>query len=211
MAPYSRNDLLLGRQDASILVLFKTFVPCVIGRKKFKMKSSEQLKRDADICTVSDEAFALLILENQYDRWSDIFEQRKLNATEITIRSERPKQKWESDVSPKYTDGGIIYKDGRKMTHKGWREAGIERFNTICKKVAADCKDNPAIVERLKAWQSASNHVTKLKAPLNEEWANGPTPYHQLWDNMDETDEASGGNMWGGEEQTTVLTMGTAI
>jgi hypothetical protein len=59
--------LLLGRKDASILVLFQTFVSCVIGRKKFKMKLSEQLKRDADICTVSDEAFALLILENQYD------------------------------------------------------------------------------------------------------------------------------------------------
>jgi hypothetical protein len=110
------DELLLGRNDASILVLFQTFLlPCAIGRKKFKMKLSEQLKRDADnICTVSDEAFALLLLENQYDCWTYIFEQRKQRATEITIRSDKQKWRWELDVSPKYTNGGILYKDKRK-------------------------------------------------------------------------------------------------
>jgi hypothetical protein len=69
---------------------------------------------------------------------------------------------WESDVM--YTHGEIVYKRKRMVTHKGWREAEIKHFNTICKKVPADCKDNPAIVKRgLKVWWEQTRHVPKLK------------------------------------------------
>jgi hypothetical protein len=41
-------------------------------------------------------------------------------------------------VSPKYTNGGIFYRDKRKMSHKEWRGTGIEHFNAICEMVSVD-------------------------------------------------------------------------
>jgi hypothetical protein len=138
--------------------------------------------------------------------------------TEITIRSDKRKHKWESDVSPKCTNGGILYKDKRKMMHKGWREAGIEPFNTICKIVSADRLHNPAVVQHLKVWWEQTNHVPKQKVNKNEEWANGPAPFHHLWDDYDNItgkevtrpDKDSNGNEHRGGECTSVSTM-TAI
>jgi hypothetical protein len=63
----------------SILTLFQHFIPCVMGKKKFKMKLHEKLNTDADICMVSDEV-ALLLLENKYNRWKDIFNKKHNNA-----------------------------------------------------------------------------------------------------------------------------------
>jgi hypothetical protein len=76
------KDFCQGRQETGTLALFQYFIPCFIGKKKFKMKLCEQLKDDADICTVSDEVFTLLLLENQYDCWLDIYEaQKKVDKT----------------------------------------------------------------------------------------------------------------------------------
>jgi hypothetical protein len=36
---------------------------------------------DKTLCTVSDEAFALLLLENSFDRWQDIYRLRKGEVT----------------------------------------------------------------------------------------------------------------------------------
>ena len=80
MACCTMDEFLRGRTDPSVSVLFQHFVPCVIGKKKFKAKMSEHLTNDASICSVSDEAFTLLLLENQYDCWTDIYHQRKTRA-----------------------------------------------------------------------------------------------------------------------------------
>lgn len=185
--PYSMEELLEGRSNsASVLILFQTFIPCVIGRKKFKMKLGEQLKKDADICTVSDEAFALLLLENQYDRWTDIYQQRKQRTVEFTVRSEKRTRRWESDVSPKYTNGGIKYKDKSPTLYKGWKDDGIKRFNAICCKVAADRLNNPPVAIALKLWWERTNNVPRQKVNKNEDWATGPSPFHQLWDDCDD-------------------------
>jgi hypothetical protein len=63
--------------------------------------------------------------------------------TDDNATIEKRKRKWESDVSPKYTDGGIIYTDKRKMTHRGWNEEGICRFNVLCLLVQRDRTANP--------------------------------------------------------------------
>jgi hypothetical protein len=60
--------------------------------------------------TVSDEAFTLLLLENNYDRWTDIYKNRLEEPTVVetddnAATMETRNRKWESDVSPKYTDG----------------------------------------------------------------------------------------------------------
>jgi hypothetical protein len=185
---FAMTDFVKGREDTSVTTLFQTFVPCVVGKKKFKAKMHEQLTTDADICSVSDEAFTLLLLENQYDRWSDIYQQRKNKSKEgSVVRQERRKRKWESDISPKYTDGGIRYSDDRKMTHKGWKEAGIVRFNELCAKVHGDRKLYPKkVVEPLLKWWSQIHHVTKQKVKDVDDVVAGTSAYHELWDDEPE-------------------------
>ena len=178
-----------GRTDPSVSILFQHFVPCVVGKKKFKAKLSEHLTLDAEICSVSDEAFTLLLLENQYDRWTDIYKQRQTrDPTEMLGRLERRKRKWESNISPKYTDGGIRYSDNHKMTHKGWREAGIVHFNELCAMVHGDRTKNPkVVVGPLMEWWSQSQQGSKQKVKDDDDVVAGTSAYHdELWDDNEE-------------------------
>jgi hypothetical protein len=45
---------------------------------------------DKTLCTVSDEVFALLLLENSFDRWIDIYHLRKGQVT-----PKRGQKRWE--------------------------------------------------------------------------------------------------------------------
>ena len=51
--------------------------------------------------------------------------------TGVTKGISKQKRKWELDISPKYTEGGIAYLTNRKMTHKGRKEEGIRRYNAL--------------------------------------------------------------------------------
>ena len=75
------DQFVQGRNDPSVTVLFQNLVPCVVGKKKFKVKMTEPLTTDAEIWSVSNEAFTLLLLENQYDQWTDIHQQREKKTT----------------------------------------------------------------------------------------------------------------------------------
>jgi hypothetical protein len=56
--------------------------------------------------------------------------------------------------------GNTIH-DGRKMTSRGWTEAGIQQFNTLCHMVRGDRQANPAMVRHLKVWWSKTHNVPK--------------------------------------------------
>jgi hypothetical protein len=62
-----------GRSNPKMYeIFFDTFLPCVIKKVVFDRQVSVATN-DRTLCTVSDEAFALLLLENSFDRWQDIF------------------------------------------------------------------------------------------------------------------------------------------
>jgi hypothetical protein len=86
-------------------VLMERFAPCVVGKTTYKNRL-RAAKQDAELFTTSDEAFLLLVLENAYDRWVDIF-QRKLK--EGMQKGGGREWRWESDVNTKYTEGGIRF------------------------------------------------------------------------------------------------------
>lgn len=181
-----------GRNNDSVLALYQYFVPCVVGKKRFKAKMNEHLTKDAEICTVSDEAFALLLLENQYDRWTDIHQRKCNSSTEVRGKSERRKRKWESDVAPKYTEGGIKYSKERRMNHKGWREEGIVRFNVLSAMVKEDRVQKPkVVVGALVQWWELNNQRGRLKEPENNNLNAGTSAYHELWGDVDQESVAS--------------------
>jgi hypothetical protein len=102
------------RKDKEMYTTFFTrFIPAVVGPELFRQRIQDtQEDNEATLlCTVSDEAFALLLIENNRDRWTDIYDKHK--GIPPQRRGDRTKQ-IDSDIAPKYTHGGIRYSQNTK-------------------------------------------------------------------------------------------------
>jgi hypothetical protein len=136
-----------GRKNQeAYTVLFEQFVPCVtkktvwdIGLAQAQTKhGSSRLK---SLCSVSDEAFALLLLENSFEQWLDLFSNHK--APVMQQRGVRQRE-FQSDVPTVYTRGGIKYdKTSVTQSVKGCSVEGIVHFNTLFDLVKRDRAENP--------------------------------------------------------------------
>lgn len=163
-----------GRINKDVYEVFYTrFVPAVVGPDLFRQRIQDNKAKDP--CTASDEAFALLLLENNYDRWLDIFD--KNEGLPSQRRGDRTKQ-CDSDIEPKYTRGGIKFSIERESPKaKGWSNEGIERFNVLFKRVKKDRRDHTKFVKRLikKHAKDPKIQAKKIK-PVTIQAA------HSLWD-----------------------------
>ncbi len=141
------KDIVEGRKnEEAYSAFFEHFLPCATkktlwDRRIAKAVSNPNSKKYESLCTISDEAFALLLLENSSNRWPDSF----LNNKGPVMQRRGVKQRgFQSDVPTLYTRGGIKY-DKTDMTQsvKGWSEEGIARFNALFDQVIADRAENP--------------------------------------------------------------------
>ena len=99
----------------------------------------QQKDNNTELFTKSDEAFTLLLLENYWDRWMDIY--RKSDGSPKQRVGCQKNKVVDSDVKPKYTSGGNIYSQGEGsggQRGKGWTTAGIKRYNELFDWVGAD-------------------------------------------------------------------------
>jgi hypothetical protein len=147
-------------------VFFDNFLPCVIKKSAFDHQVSVATN-GRTLCTVSDEAFALLLLENSFDRWQDIFRLRK---GEVTPKRGQKRREFESDVPTRYTKGGIVYdKTVKKNNPKGWSAEGIKRYNKLYATVKEDRKTNKTFtmnwLEKRKANLLNAVQTRKRKRP----------------------------------------------
>ena len=107
----------LMRNDTSGMYFdfIEYFISAVVGKIYYKENRCENLL--SDFTTVSDEALAILIIENNIDTWRDM---AKHNITK------------DSGVGCKYTNGGTSA--GTKASsrrYQGWSADGIKQFNKI--------------------------------------------------------------------------------
>ena len=175
-----------GRQNQEEYIEFmNVFVAQVVKVSLFKEKL-EHAKTDEDLCTVSDEAFARLLIENSYERWMDIYDkhgdhscfQRKGNQTRV----------WMSDVQTKYSRGGIKYNHGndggtKSSTSKGWTVEGINRFNRLYRKVEKDRRQHPGF---LKVLQEHQKTVRTAARQRNVDPVAYVPALHSLFDDMED-------------------------
>jgi hypothetical protein len=207
--PYTIDKFCGGRRHPSFETFFKYLLPAIAGKNKIKNRIATPVVADNQICTVSDEAFAMLVLENNYDRWVDVQKNKREGSTgvdpSLALKSDKRKRKWESNVSPKYTEGGIVYSQKGKATQKGWKDEGIQRFNVLCQQVNADRNAYPDVVPKMiQAWKAVdSAPKTKVTDDIVPETA----AYHELWD--DETEpmqaqESKDESNSSGEEATAI-------
>ena len=95
-------------------------------------------KTDDDITTVSNEAFVLLILENNWKHWLEIY--RKNDGNIIPMKG-CGKRYLDCDILPKYTCGGAMPGSQADRTGdfgKGWTNEGVQQFNELFDKVKED-------------------------------------------------------------------------
>ena len=158
------------------------FVSCVTGRYKYKKNILKT--RMTHVATVSDEAFAHLLVENSYDRWVDIHN----NKDQASVPTGKRKR-WESNKPPKYTFGGLQSVDGSRR-YKGWTDEGINRYNELFQKVARDRRKRPSFATQYLAQKMAENTKARSKqAEDDEDEKATPTrAKHELWDTITGSD-----------------------
>jgi hypothetical protein len=110
---------------------------------------------DRILCTVSDEVFALLLLENILIVGLNIYQLRK---GEVTPKQGQKRWEFESDVHTRYIKGGIAYdKMIKNKDPKGWSAKGIKRYNKLFDIVKKDRKTQKTFT---------INRLAKRKAKL---------------------------------------------
>jgi len=124
------------RQNAAAFeVVLDYFVAPIVGMREFKRRIAQFQSYDL-LFTPCDEAFIYLVLENNYDRWMDMFESSRKAAAEGNRLGKSP---WEvkSLVKTRYTEGGQQRpqvdngSDYGWQQSKGWTDAGIQRYNEL--------------------------------------------------------------------------------
>ena len=125
------EEFLQGRKnEEAYTVFFERFVPCATMKTSWDRRiamAASNCNGKQSLCTIRDKAFALLLLENSYDRWLNIF---STNKGAVMQRRGVKQRAFQSDTPTLYTRGGIKY-DKTDMTQsiKGWSDEGIARFN----------------------------------------------------------------------------------
>jgi hypothetical protein len=141
------KEFLEGRKNQeAYTAFFDHFVPCATkkttwDRRLAKTETNLGSSSPKRLCSVSDEAFALLLLENSFERWLDLFSNHK--GPVMQQRGVRQRE-FQSDVPTMYTRGGIKYENTKqKQSEKGWSADGIVRFNALFDQVKRDRAGNP--------------------------------------------------------------------
>ena len=120
--------------------------------------------KDSELLCSSSEAFALLLLENHWERWIDLY---IISKGEIFQRGKSVLGDYETDIPPKYTRGGSKTVRG---IGKGWTKEGIERFNELYLTVKNDRQKHPKFI---RGWlDQYSNNDDDKQAKVESEGGN---------------------------------------
>ena len=88
------------RDNPETYKVFFTWCIPAIGRKTYCKHIVANAENDDDITTISNEAFVLLVLENNWDHWLEIF---RMNDGILVSSRGRGKRHTECNIQPKYT------------------------------------------------------------------------------------------------------------
>ena len=120
------EEFLLLHEGGSTYELFtRRFVKRIVGKNVWGNNCYQKLL--SEYCTASDEAFGLLTLENQFDRWTDMY----ISGDNGNLTKKAP--------DALYTNSGNSKgKKGSPTRFQGWTNEGYKRFDALHKLVKAD-------------------------------------------------------------------------
>jgi hypothetical protein len=188
------------KNEDAYMIFFDHFLPCVVRKTVFEERLKESIGEE-ELCTVSDEAFALVLLENSYDRWVDIFKKGNHKAKSeyrSFVEGDVQKKTWVSDVPTKYTRGGLVltekakldlekhdkaevekHPDKKEIVLKGWTQFGVDRYNVLFKHVEKDREDNQEFVAGFVAQVHQKRDGSKASRKRKKDDA-GVCGFHEL-------------------------------
>ena len=152
------------RERKAFLWFFDSFLECVCGATAWNNAKTKQLVSEArdpsgsKIVSVSDEAFALLLIDNYLEKWKTRAGEEVAaridsvagGAAAITTEGEEITRRKQTKTAGKYTG-----KAQGQWKWGGWSPEGIKQFNFLRKLVKADreadknCDDEPKRMEKL--------------------------------------------------------------
>ena len=186
---FTLDDFLQGRQNFEAYSHFLTYFGPCLGKKTDWRDNVMGATKDNDILSRSTEAFGLLLLENQWDRWFDFY---CMNDGRITSKRGQKRAKTDSRIKPKYTKGGITFnwckdkeavKEDDDEAKKGWTNAGIHRFNELYDFVKNDRKKNKGFIQKWLIEERKKFSEKKRKRTPTE---SAPTAKHDLFSDNEE-------------------------
>jgi hypothetical protein len=85
MPSYSLNHLLEGRKNKKVYSdFFDHSMLCIAKKKVFEYEVSVTMNDSSTLSTISHEVFGLLLLENSFDHWIDLYRLHKGQVTSAT-------------------------------------------------------------------------------------------------------------------------------
>jgi len=166
------SDILLMRKDTTgnYFEFIEYFVSSVAGKNHYKYHRCDKLL--SEYTSVSDEAMAILIYENNYDTWRDMVEK------ELTRNS---------SIMKKFTNGGSSKGEvASSHRYQGWSSDGIKCFNELFDLVKCDRKTEnaKAFEESFQEFCITGGVISKSKkamVPLFEQ----VQICHELWEDKE--------------------------
>jgi hypothetical protein len=132
----------LSTNKTAYLYFCTYFVKPIVGNATWRLKSLRQPL--SSFVTVSDEAFALLTLENNYSRWCKMWEKRDYKSCEVAAQ---------------WTNAGVSQANGQSKRFFGWKPEGYQRFNELYHNIKKDRETRASFELELQAQLTASNTI----------------------------------------------------
>jgi hypothetical protein len=141
------NWLELRRNYVAYYNFYTYLLPSTVGKRNFKIRLNTMAKGE-EIATVSDEALALLGIENGHKLWDDVWT-KSAGKVRVIRRDEPYPNEWISTVCPQYTRTSRADPTIDKHTEdKRWTQAGICRFNALRQAIIANRQAYPGFKVR---------------------------------------------------------------
>lgn len=130
------------------MMFFDTFVRCIVGKHQYDQNVNRALQlsggkkiSDSHFGTASDEAMALLVFENGYEVWQEVFEKSDGKIYPVPKNQEFPKE-WMTTKTTKYTTKKDEEGKPIDTNNKSWSKEGIMRYNELLYIVIRDRMKN---------------------------------------------------------------------
>lgn len=165
--PFPLMEKILGLSENmdSYLWFAQEFIRIVVGKKTWKSHAFRS--KLSEFCAVSGEAFCLLVVENNYERWTSMCE----SGDYADKKSKAPK--------PLYTNAGKSSREnGTAKAFQGWTMEGYHRFDELYNAVKMDrmTEGRDYYEETLKALV-AQNNTNERPSRLAEDSGDGEVIY----------------------------------
>ena len=184
------DDILKLRKNLkSMNVLCNHFLPCVVGKKRWRMQIQAG-KKINEVATVSDEAFVLLILQNI---WQDMMKldiddyyrpkKRKKKSNDESNDDDNDERNEDRNNEDSTETNAAKEKDHSKVItgrwtnawrgsrrYGGWSPEGLNQFNKLVAMVQQDRETDKHFQVQYEIWfkESVTNKKAKKKQTNNE-------------------------------------------